>query len=267
MSTFSLSSLNKKPIILSIEGNIGAGKTTIVEQLEKFLNNIDKRMNSKSQIIFLKEPIDIWGTIKDSNGDNILQNFYANPSKYAFPFQVMAYATRLSLIRQTIRENPTCDMIICERSLDADKFIFAQMLYDDGMIDDMSFQIYQRFYKEYSDDFSLDGIIYIDADAEVCERRINQRSRDGEGGIELAYLQKCKTYHDNWLAKESTDVPVLTIKTNEDVTYDPNDIYDIGMSWLSRIDSFINEFLEETNWHERNNKNMFMDDIRNEWAN
>ena len=45
------------PIILSIEGNIGSGKSTILRFLEE--NNYDR------DIIFLKEPVDRWNTIID----------------------------------------------------------------------------------------------------------------------------------------------------------------------------------------------------------
>ena len=113
-----------------------------------------------------------------------LVKFYKDPAKYAFPFQVMAYATRLSMIRNMIKNNPECQIIICERSLDADKNIFAKMLYKDGLIDEVCFQIYNKFYTEYSDDFNLKGIIYIDADPDICFERIKKRARNGEGNIE-----------------------------------------------------------------------------------
>jgi deoxyadenosine/deoxycytidine kinase len=180
-----------KPLIISIEGNIGSGKTTIIEHLEK-------RLGKNKCIVFLREPLDVWESVKDKEtGENILQKFYSNPDKYAFPFQIMAYSSRLSMLRKAIKENPNCSAIICERSLEADKNIFAKMLHDDGKIDDICYQIYQKYYKEFSDEFGLDGIIYIDADAEICKQRVAKRSRQGEDGISLEYLQKCKEYHDD----------------------------------------------------------------------
>lgn len=49
------------PIVLSLEGNIGAGKSTILNALEKHLGN-------KSGWLFLKEPVHIWETIQDKDG-------------------------------------------------------------------------------------------------------------------------------------------------------------------------------------------------------
>lgn len=237
------------PIILSIEGNIGAGKTTIIEKLKEYMGNIHG-------VLFLKEPLDIWEGIKDSvTGENILQKFYGDPAKYAFSFQVMAYASRLSMIREAIERHQPA-VIICERSLEADKNIFAQMLHDEGTIDDVNFQIYNMFYKEFSEKYQLDGVIYIDADADVCHRRVGTRCREGESGISLEYLQKCKDYHDAWLRRTTDmnlyDQYVLRIDTNATATYEEGDI---GMEWLDKIKKFIiekcKEREEEEEWKKR----------------
>ena len=208
--------------IISIEGNIGSGKTTIVEKLQE-------KLKYDSSIVFLREPVDIWMSLKDENGENILEKFYNDPSKYAFTFQITAFVTRLSMIRNIIKENKDCNYIICERSLSADKHIFAKMLYDDGMIDDIHYKIYMKFYEEFSSDYELEKIIYIDADPDICKKRIHKRSRNGEEGITLDYLEKCKKYHDEWLLNMNN---VITIKTNENVKYENNDN---GIKWLNEI--------------------------------
>jgi deoxycitidine kinase/deoxyguanosine kinase len=221
-----------RPRIYSIEGNIGSGKTTIIENLQKTFEN-------NPNVIFIREPVDIWQTIQDANGETILSKFYKDPAKYAFTFQVMAYSTRLSMLRDVIRQNPLCEIIICERSLDADKYIFEKMLYADGLIDEVSHQIYQRFYGEFQDEFQLAGIVYIDADAEVCKGRIEKRARVGEETVALDYLEKCQRYHEAWLSDKELNAAVLKIKTNEDVTYDLTCPNDKGLVWMMQIVEFI----------------------------
>ena len=96
--------------IYSCEGNIGAGKTTLLSHIE----NLTKSFNTY-QIIVLREPVDVWSTVCSHDGLNILENFYKDPVKYAFPFQVLAFTTRLTMLKNAIKDNPECKVIICER--------------------------------------------------------------------------------------------------------------------------------------------------------
>ena len=122
---------NSIPKIITIEGNIGSGKSTLVSKLEEiFKNNTD--------YYFLQEPVSIWNTIKDENGVTILEKFYNETEKYAFQFQMMAYISRLSILREAIK-NKKAKYIITERSIYTDSNVFAKMLYDDKKITLMDF--------------------------------------------------------------------------------------------------------------------------------
>lgn len=57
--------------VISIEGNIGSGKSTFVKNLQNHY--------SKKNIHFLKEPVVLWEAIKDSAGENIIECFYKDP--------------------------------------------------------------------------------------------------------------------------------------------------------------------------------------------
>lgn len=69
-------------------GNIGSGKTTLLTHVREILQS--KNLNQK--IIFLKEPVDVWETIKDEEGKTMLEKFYADQEKYSFAFQMMVFA-------------------------------------------------------------------------------------------------------------------------------------------------------------------------------
>ena len=216
-----------KKTIISLEGNIGAGKSTFLKYLEEMLGN-------NKDWVFLKEPVDIWEQICDKDGKTILSKFYENPDKYAFSFQVMAFTTRYQELKRILLENPDCKGIICERSLEADKHIFAKMLYKDGVMDDVSYMIYERYFSMYEGNFELNGIIYIHADPEICYQRIAKRSRHGESNIDIDYLINCDNYHNNWLI--NTKTPLLEIDVNENV--ETNNDATIQL-WLNKALSFI----------------------------
>jgi len=226
--------MNTLPKIISIEGNIGSGKTTIIENLQSYLKH-DKT------VAFLREPVDIWESIKDHDGKSILTKFYEDQHKYAFTFQVMAFMTRRDLIKKKIEEimksNSEVKVIICERSLEADRNIFAKMLYDDGVIDEINYQVYLRIYNEFSSEYKLDGMVYIDADAAVCHERMNRRGRDSEEGVPLCYLIKCQEYHNIWLM-ENKQPNMLHIDANDETNYNMNDVNDKGVKWMDEVVCF-----------------------------
>ena len=68
------------PLIFSIEGNMGAGKTTFVE-------NLKAQIGDKISLVLLEEPVNEWQSIKDKEGTDILSHFYKDQKEYAFQFQ------------------------------------------------------------------------------------------------------------------------------------------------------------------------------------
>jgi deoxyadenosine/deoxycytidine kinase len=187
--------------MFSIEGNIGSGKSTFLSLLKNSRKFNEIQQQLKRPVVFIPEPVEQWQTIKDTNTDEtIIEKFYADQDKFAFSFQMMAYITRLSIIRKTMKENPNA-VLISERCLDTDRNIFAQMLYDEGKISDIEFQIYTRWFEEFKSDITQTHI-YITTPPELCHSRIKQRNRKGEE-IPFEYLQECDLYHQTWLNKPS----------------------------------------------------------------
>lgn len=187
--------------IISIEGNIGSGKSTLVNMLKKWFS-MDETKNylnkEKSNIIFLEEPVEEWNTITNKEGKTMIQLFYEDKKKYSFAFQMMAYISRLSTLKKTIETNPN-SIIICERSLYTDKNVFAKMLYDDGYIEEAEYKIYTKWFNSFIQEASIDSIFYIQTDPSICYERIHKRNRKGEETIPFEYLKKCGEYHDEWL--------------------------------------------------------------------
>ena len=115
--------MNNNNYYISIEGNIGSGKSTLLDYLKNYYKTDNK-------VIFVNEPVDEWEKIKDENSQSILENFYLYQEKYSFPFQIIAFISRLTILRKIYQENKNC-IIISERSLYTDKLVFAKMLHDD----------------------------------------------------------------------------------------------------------------------------------------
>ena len=179
------------PFIISIEGNIGSGKSTLLKNLKTY----NAAGVSDNKFIFVQEPVEEWNNIKDKSGESIIQKFYANQKDYAFSFQIMAYITRLRKLMEVVEKNPE-SIIICERSLETDKYVFAQMLYDDKKMESVEYQIYNNWFHSFSDLAPLHKVIYLKTDPNVSFQRIHERNRTGESSIPFDYIQNCHIYHD-----------------------------------------------------------------------
>jgi deoxyadenosine/deoxycytidine kinase len=222
-----------KNVIASIEGNIGSGKSTL-------LANLQKKFGSNKKIQFLKEPVDQWETICDENGVTMLEKFYTDQKKHSFAFQMMAYVSRLSVLKEAMQTNEDT-IIITERSLYTDKLVFAKMLFDSGNIEVAHYKIYLKWFDTFVKDFPVDFIIYVNAEPKICHERIVKRSRQGETNISLDYLENCHHYHEMMINPViSADSicesnRILILNGNTDIYEKPEKIDE----WLNIITNFI----------------------------
>jgi deoxyguanosine kinase len=182
-------------LIISIEGNIGSGKSTLINKLKKEFTSV-----GMTPVIYIDEPVKIWNTIMDNNGDNIIKKYYEDQKKYAFQFQMMAYITRITELRKAMEKyNGNC-IIITERSIETDKEVFAKMLYEKKILDNISYTIYLKWFEELSRDLKVNELIYLKTDPETALKRVIKRNRPGET-IPIDYLNDCHERHERWLHK------------------------------------------------------------------
>lgn len=197
--------------IISVDGNIGSGKSTFIKMCPN-INNV----------IFVQEPVDEWELIREeSTNKSILAKFYEDQNKYSFSFQMMAYISRLSKIRNIIKKNPK-SIIVTERSIYTDKEIFAKMLFDSGKMEEINYKIYLKWFDEFIEDFPLHTIIYIDTLPSDCYANITKRNREGET-IPLEYLISCDIYHKEFINKYSKqNIKIIKVSSN----FTQSDVYD-----------------------------------------
>jgi deoxyadenosine/deoxycytidine kinase len=201
-------SCKKKYKIISLDGNIGAGKSTLL----KILNNYIIKYNIKN-ISIVEEPVNIW----ESTG--MLKKFYENKMQNAGFFQLFVLETLVHAIKDkldTIDTNST-HIIITERSLDSTKWVFAQMLFDDGNISHEVMESYLYVYNKIDKSYLPSATIYLNTNPETCNQRIIKRNRDGEI-ISNEYLIKCNRYYKNMINIIKQSSPVLEINGNDDKT-------------------------------------------------
>jgi deoxyadenosine/deoxycytidine kinase len=195
-------------MIITVDGQIGSGKSTILEYLSQ---NLDA-----SKYVIVQEDVSDWTALKDSNNRSIFELFYSDMKKYSYVFQSFVLFSRMQLLLDAKQKYPQ-KTIICERSFMTDLEIFAKSLYEQNNFSDIEWAVYVKWHKLAQSiiDVKLDGIIYIRSSPEVCIRRIQQRARESEDAIDASYIHLIHKKHEEWLMDPARNtLPMMVIDGN-----------------------------------------------------
>ncbi len=183
----------KSKRIYALEGNIGAGKTTVLKMLTKNFKDVE----------FVEEPVKEWQNL---GGMNLLDSFYSNPQRWGFSFEFHSMLTKIqALLKAADSDKP---IIIIERSILSNK-VFMDLSKELGKLDKMEYCMLMNIYNFYLENIypQISGILYLDTPVDECMKRITKRNRGEECGIERSYLEALKRKFDE-LANSSTMIVV-----------------------------------------------------------
>lgn len=173
--------------IITIDGNIGAGKSTILNYL-----------HSNHNIYIDLEPIDKW--------KSFLDNIYTNKKNY-FNFQV-----RVWLDRSWIQEKDINTTIIMERSPYFIRNTFNKYMYNNNLINTQENNIINELYDKTDIIWKSNYFIYIRSNPQKCLERILKRGRDNEKEISIDYLNDIHNLHEETYEKAiENNIKVLCI--------------------------------------------------------
>jgi deoxyadenosine/deoxycytidine kinase len=173
---------------VTIAGNIGVGKSTLVTKLSQ---NLD------------------WTPYFEPVTENpYLEDFYNDMKTWAFQSQVFFLSHRLRM-HLDLLENPKS--VIQDRSVYEDAEIFARNLFEQGQMGERDYSSYRKLYRLLSDMLRPpDLVIYLRASVPTLQTRIEQRGRDFESKIDIQYLNQLNNLYDDWIDQFSL-CPVLTV--------------------------------------------------------
>jgi len=172
----------KSKKIYALEGNIGAGKSTIMKIISNQFHDVE----------FVEEPVNQWQNL---NGCNLLDSFYSDPKRWGFSFEFYSMLTKIqALLKAADSDKP---IIIIERSILSNK-VFMDLSNDLGKLDKMEYTMLINTYNFYLENVypQIAGIIYLDTPVDECIRRITKRNRGEECTIEKSYLNSIKEKMD-----------------------------------------------------------------------
>lgn len=186
--------------IVYIEGNIGAGKSTLIN----FLGKYD----------FIKthyEPINKW---KNFNNINLFNLSTEDPLKYSFLFQM--YVTLTMLQRQLFNTNEN-KINVMERSVLTSKKIFMKVYIKNKLMESPFSDFFNEWFQFIQENHQIQPkyIIYLRTTPKILLKRIQQRGRLEEKKLSLRFLQQLHHQHEKYIMKMRKKCKILTINCNE----------------------------------------------------
>ena len=218
-------------VYISIEGNIGAGKTETWNYIKEHYETFARSKRHPMQTI--EEPVESW---MDVDGHNLLDAYYKDPKANSFMFQSYALINRATHIAKAFSDAAdtlcpdTTPLFFSERSCMTDA-VFAEYYANSGNMTPVHAAAYRRFgenimqltsYRHNNgvidhnkDVYHPDAVVYIRTPPTVCQSRIKQRGRKEEDGIPIDMLTQIHQDHDTVLLErwqKRDRKPILVIE-------------------------------------------------------
>jgi deoxyadenosine/deoxycytidine kinase len=164
---------------ITIEGNIGSGKTTLAHILAKHFN---------ARLIL------------EQFADNpFLPKFYENPGQYAFPLELFFMAERYKQLKELIH---TSDLF---QSVTISDYLFTKcLLFAKVNLPEEEFRLYQKLFEIiHSQLVKPDILIYLHAPVSRLQQNIRKRNRPYEQGIPDGYLFNIQEAYTNYIRQHN----------------------------------------------------------------
>jgi deoxyguanosine kinase len=186
---------------IAIEGNIGAGKTSLATKLAA-------KHNGK---LVLEEFAD----------NPFLPKFYNNRDRYAFPLELSFLAERFSQLKKEItRRDMFHDVVI------ADYFISKSLIFSQANLDGDEYELFSKLYEIIEPTLPKpELLIYLHLSTDKLIENIRKRGRDYEQGISPAYLEEVQASYFQFI-KQHESMRVLIIDTTNLDFVNNNDDFD-----------------------------------------
>lgn len=180
-----------------VEGNIGSGKTTLINELNRLYKNITVCV----------EPIEKW---RNFTNVNTLQHFYSNPRKWGFLFQNLVFQTVLNNHCKKLENK------FMERSIYSCRYIFMEYYRKNGILSHIEYKILQEWFDLIVRNVEIKGkfIVYLRTDPMVAMNRIQARNRTEEKSITFKFIHDLHKLHENWLIHKNFEIPFPVIILN-----------------------------------------------------
>ena len=175
---------------IAIEGNIGAGKTSLASRIASQFN---------AKLI-----------LEQFEDNSFLPKFYENPSKYAFPLELSFLAERY----QQLKDQLTKQDLFMSFTI-ADYIVHKSLIFASKNLEADEFTLYSRLFKIIESVLPKpDLLVYLYLSLPNLKKNIQKRGRSYEQNIDLGYLEKIQAGYFDFF-KQQSRMRILIIDTNQ----------------------------------------------------
>jgi deoxyguanosine kinase len=172
---------------ITIEGNIGAGKTTLA-------NLLSKHYHAR---LVLEEFAD----------NPFLPKFYEKPDQYAFPVELFFMAERFKQLKELIQQTDLFQQVTISDYLFTKCLLFAKVTLPAD-----EFRLYQRLFDIIHQQLiQPDLLVYLHAPISKLQQNIRLRNRSYEQNIPDSYLQNLQDTYSHYLKNQSVPTPLVDV--------------------------------------------------------
>jgi deoxyadenosine/deoxycytidine kinase len=190
---------------IAVAGNIGAGKTSLVD--------------------FLCKQYKLKPFFEPNDTNPYLADFYGDMRRWSFHSQIYFLSHKFRLHRELERYPGT---VVQDRTIYEDAEIFAENLHRSHCINKRDYQTYRELYDTILRDLQPPSVmIFLRCGVRTMRSRIRQRGREMEKSIPAAYLRKLDRLYNEWSGRYNLS-PVIEINSDKmDYVCDLLDRYDL----------------------------------------
>ena len=213
-----------------VEGNVGVGKSTLVDQLA-----VERERTSSRKCYVLPEPVN------KPAFKTLLGRYYPEPARWGMTFQMYVLKERFKQHTFAAELAASGIDVVQDRSIYADG-CFGHCVRADGNMDQEEWDIYADMFGALKRFLRYpDAMLYLRAEPKLCLERIKERSRKEECMVQIGYLERLHDEHEGLAAAMAHYTRVLVL----DWTSFPTNVTDVNNKLNKLLDEkrpFIRDF-------------------------
>jgi deoxyadenosine/deoxycytidine kinase len=182
-----------KPRVIAVAGNMGSGKSSLVE--------------------WLRQQFGMLPFFEPNEENPYLADFYADMPRWAYNSQLWFLIRRFQ-IHRAIDRSAEQGPIVQDRTIYEDAEIFAEHLHQSGYIDERDWQSYRELYLTLREELRPpDLMIYLRCPQKTLVRRIQRRGRSFEQAVPRRYFAALERLYEDWVERYRAS-PMLVLETD-----------------------------------------------------